>query len=466
MGQGTQLVEESPQIKTTITGWINDQVVRQDVFVFDAEPVDTPSMSDVLDKAKVLGVDVAETWTAAFDQIAEVFPQTAEQPSGTNSIGPAVYLRPDAFESNLHPTQKKSITVKVGVYSDAAYTKLQTYLNLTFEDGETKREREATGIFRRDDPVWLKFQPPWGLTCRCGTIFLTIEAASRHGVSEAQEWQRTGNPPTFPSWVSMPPFDSELTPCEIIGVRGEIPYLMSHLESAPEWIVGLLGEIGPDAGIAIAELTDLLQRHGDVEVQLATVTALWRIENRVDRVLPAMLDLLKNHDPEVRCETLQTLGQMRPVAGKALPAILQAFSDTDSSVRSEAISLVTSLTLPTRDAAGDKEDICGFQAFDASLKNILAKTDVVPIRLLIHELADCRPETVSTFLECISIANARNLKMLDGIREPIVLVKLASVKEFVDEKYQDAPADDDDNEREVLESVKLVIQKFESLHKR
>ena len=141
--QGTQLVAESPQIKTTITGWINNQVVRQDVFVFDAEPVDTPSMSDVLDKAKVLGVDVAETWTAAFDQIAEVFPQTAEQPGGTNGIGPAVYLRPDAFESNRHPTLKKSITVKVGVYSDAEYTKLQTYLNLTFADGETKREREA-----------------------------------------------------------------------------------------------------------------------------------------------------------------------------------------------------------------------------------------------------------------------------------------------------------------------------------
>ena len=141
--QGTQLVAESPQIKTTITGWINNQVVRQDVFVFDAEPVDTPSMSDVLNKAKVLGVDVAETWTAAFDQIAEVFPQTTEQPGGTNGIGPAVYLRPDAFESNLHPTLKKSITVKVGVYSDAEYTKLQTYLNLTFEDGETKREREA-----------------------------------------------------------------------------------------------------------------------------------------------------------------------------------------------------------------------------------------------------------------------------------------------------------------------------------
>ena len=141
--QGTQLVAEPPQIQTTITGWINNQVVRQDVIVFDAEPIDTPSMSDVLDRAKVLGVDVAETWNSAFDQVAEVFPATQDQDPAAVANGPAVYLRPDAFEANLHPTQKKSITIKVGVYSDDTYTKLQTYINLMFEDGETKREREA-----------------------------------------------------------------------------------------------------------------------------------------------------------------------------------------------------------------------------------------------------------------------------------------------------------------------------------
>jgi hypothetical protein len=141
--QGTQLVDEAPQIKTTITGWINNQVVRQDVFVFQNEPVDTPSMTDVLDQAKSLGVDVAEAWNNAFDQVAEIFPSTQDQPSGSEASGPAVYLRPDAFEANLHPTTTKSITIKVGVYSDAEYSKLQTYLNLHFEDGETKREREA-----------------------------------------------------------------------------------------------------------------------------------------------------------------------------------------------------------------------------------------------------------------------------------------------------------------------------------
>ena len=141
--QGTQLVAEAPQIKTTITGWINNQVVRQDVFVFDEEPTDSPSMSDVLTKALGLGVDVTESWNSAFDKVAELFPATKDQAEGSESNGPAVYLRPDAFEGNLHPTQKKSITIKVGVYSDSTYAKLQTYINLVFEDGETKRERES-----------------------------------------------------------------------------------------------------------------------------------------------------------------------------------------------------------------------------------------------------------------------------------------------------------------------------------
>ena len=141
--QGMQLVDEPPQIKTTITGWINNQVVRQDVFVFNDDPVDSPSMDAVLKQALALGVDVAETWNNAFDQVAELFPATKDQEPGAEVFGPAVFLRPDSFEANLHPTQKKSVTIKVGVYSDDSYSKLQTYLNLTFEDGETKRERET-----------------------------------------------------------------------------------------------------------------------------------------------------------------------------------------------------------------------------------------------------------------------------------------------------------------------------------
>jgi hypothetical protein len=144
--QSTQLRDEEPQITANITGWLNGQIVRSDNVTFPHEPTDAPSMSDVLAMAKQGGVDVVEAWTDAFDAIADQFPQTAEQPSGSGSIGPAVYLRPDAFQANLHPDRKKSILIKVGVYSDSLYAKLQTNLHLVFEDGATKREREANVV--------------------------------------------------------------------------------------------------------------------------------------------------------------------------------------------------------------------------------------------------------------------------------------------------------------------------------
>lgn len=138
---GVSLVEERPQIKTHLTGWLNNQVVRSDEFVFEAGK--TPSMESVLARAKQMGVDVVEILQEVFDAVAEQFPQTAEQAAGAESSGPAVYLRPDSFECNLDPGTRKSLQIKVGVYGEAEFQKVQTYIRLVFEDGETKRQRLA-----------------------------------------------------------------------------------------------------------------------------------------------------------------------------------------------------------------------------------------------------------------------------------------------------------------------------------
>jgi hypothetical protein len=58
----------------------------------------------------------------------------------------------------------------------------------------------GTNIYRRDDPMWQFFTPPWGFQCRCGVNLLTVEAAAARGVLEAQEWLRTGQPPAQPEW--------------------------------------------------------------------------------------------------------------------------------------------------------------------------------------------------------------------------------------------------------------------------
>jgi len=57
---------------------------------------------------------------------------------------------------------------------------------------------DGTGVYRRDDPFWDYFMTPIDFNCRCGTNNLTVEAAARKGVKEAQRWLETGIAPTNP----------------------------------------------------------------------------------------------------------------------------------------------------------------------------------------------------------------------------------------------------------------------------
>lgn len=58
----------------------------------------------------------------------------------------------------------------------------------------------GTNVYRRDDPMWNYFTPPWRFNCRCGVNLLTVEAAAERGVAEARRWLRTGQPPIIPEW--------------------------------------------------------------------------------------------------------------------------------------------------------------------------------------------------------------------------------------------------------------------------
>lgn len=58
----------------------------------------------------------------------------------------------------------------------------------------------GTNIYRTDDPMWQLFDPPWDFNCRCTSNLLTIAAAARSGVKEAQKWLKTGIAPRNPTW--------------------------------------------------------------------------------------------------------------------------------------------------------------------------------------------------------------------------------------------------------------------------
>lgn len=64
----------------------------------------------------------------------------------------------------------------------------------------------GTNIYRRDDPVWRVFLPPWDFNCRCMVTPMTVKEAARAGVKEAQAWLDSGEPPGEPQHVKAPPF--------------------------------------------------------------------------------------------------------------------------------------------------------------------------------------------------------------------------------------------------------------------
>lgn len=77
----------------------------------------------------------------------------------------------------------------------------------------------GTNIYRRDDPFWDRFTPPWDYQCRCGVRPMTVDAAARAGVEEARQWLKTGVPPEKPEWQdSFIPFPHNPN----FGTRGRV----------------------------------------------------------------------------------------------------------------------------------------------------------------------------------------------------------------------------------------------------
>lgn len=65
---------------------------------------------------------------------------------------------------------------------------------------------DGTAVYRRDDPFWDTYYPPWGFNCRCLAVPLSVEDAAARGVREAKRWEAAGTPPARPEWVRPPGF--------------------------------------------------------------------------------------------------------------------------------------------------------------------------------------------------------------------------------------------------------------------
>lgn len=137
----TMAVNREPSILTKITGWIAGIRAREDNLEFKGQ-----DMESIKTISTQLGVNLLDSFTSVFDKVANEFPVTEDQPEGSSTKGPAIYMRPERFACDLNPSGPKSVVFTAGVYSDAALTKRSAYFELVFEDGESKRNRDARVI--------------------------------------------------------------------------------------------------------------------------------------------------------------------------------------------------------------------------------------------------------------------------------------------------------------------------------
>jgi hypothetical protein len=132
------------------------------------------------------------------------FRQRVEDALEVSPIGPA-HLE-NVYRTNVQAAFRDG---REAIASDPIVAEVFPYQEyLPIGDGRVRPDHlalgklglDGTGVYRRDDPMWDLFTPPWDFQCRCGVNLLTVRKAASKGVREAQEWLRTGNPPAVPEW--------------------------------------------------------------------------------------------------------------------------------------------------------------------------------------------------------------------------------------------------------------------------
>jgi hypothetical protein len=170
----------------------------------------------------VAGEHTTDTLQRIRDTLADVtregaslddFRELLEERIDTSPIGPA-HLE-TVYRTNVQAAFRDGRETLVSNPVVSEMFPYQEYIPI--HDGRVREEHLAleklgldeTGIYRREDPFWNWFTPPWSYNCRCGVNLLTIEAAARKGVREAQEWLETGQKPPLRSRLPHIPFNPE-----------------------------------------------------------------------------------------------------------------------------------------------------------------------------------------------------------------------------------------------------------------
>jgi HEAT repeat protein len=101
-----------------------------------------------------------------------------------------------------------------------------------------------------------------------------------------------------------------------------------------------VAEIGPAFRDAAPDLEDVL-KDKNPDVRLSAAKALWRTGRDAEKVVPALVDLLRPANPvSVRHPAIQTLKEMGPAAKEARSALRELRGDPDLYVRQQSAEIV------------------------------------------------------------------------------------------------------------------------------
>ncbi len=116
------------------------------------------------------------------------------------------------------------------------------------------------------------------------------------------------------------------------GAKDAVPALIDLMKDDPLSAAMALGGIGPEANAALGPLTDEL-KSGRYNGKTIFASALWKIGQRAELVVPVLLEVLKEESAGIRRDAVRVLAQVGPPAKAAVPALLLAMRDKDRWVR-------------------------------------------------------------------------------------------------------------------------------------
>lgn len=226
---GTPLYGDEPIVRFPLIEKAAESLAKRGILT--RAEFDAVSEATRLESFTMAGDWTRDTLTTVRDTLAEVtdegaslegFRSLLKERIDTSAIGP--HRLETVYRTNIQAAFRDGRETLVSNPVVSELFQYQEYFAI--HDGRVRDSHleletlgiDGTGIYRRDDPFWDAWTPPVDFNCRCSVNVLTVDAAARKGVKEAQVWEETGIRPPLVSRLPFIPF----APNPGFGARGRV----------------------------------------------------------------------------------------------------------------------------------------------------------------------------------------------------------------------------------------------------